>query len=132
LLLLDVFENIFKIMYMNTLLSCLILCQHAFLKSFWALLSISVSRLEHGYLAWSSAYLHEYFGSTIYSPLTAEEQERMKKDGYIPNWMYEFSSLPNLAIAVSYVCIGVALQLLRTPLSVYVLYSRSWRFLRCG
>ena len=33
--------------------------------------------------------------------------------------MYEFSSLPNLAIPVSYFCIGVALQLLRTPLIVY-------------
>jgi hypothetical protein len=75
--------------------------------------------MEDGYLAWSSMYLHEYFGCIIYMPLTPEEQEGMKHDKYIPNWMYEFTSLPNLAIPISYFCIGVALQLLRTPLIVY-------------
>ncbi|GAX25667.1 hypothetical protein FisN_15Lh036 [Fistulifera solaris] len=77
-------------------------------------------RLEDGYLARSSIYLHEYFGFTIYTPLTHEEQVEMKKpNGKIPRWMYEFTSLPNLAIPTSYFCIGVALQLLRTPLIVY-------------
>ena len=75
--------------------------------------------MEDGYLAWSSMYLHEYLGCIIYMPLTPEEQEGMKHDKYIPNWMYEFTSLPNLAIPISYFCIGVALQLLRTPLIVY-------------
>jgi hypothetical protein len=49
-----------------------------------------------------------------------EEQIEMKKPGgKIPRWMYEFTSLPNLAIPMSYFCIGIALQLLRTPLIVY-------------
>mmetsp|Transcript_18111 Transcript_18111/g.41245 ORF Transcript_18111/g.41245 Transcript_18111/m.41245 type:complete len:496 (+) Transcript_18111:1074-2561(+) len=41
------------------------------------------------------------------------------KEGKVPEWMYNISSLPNLAIPMSYFCIGVALQLLRTPLIVY-------------
>jgi hypothetical protein len=48
----------------------------------------------------------------------------MKHDKYIPNWMEDFSSLPNLAIPLSYFCIGVALQLLRTPLIVYFIQDR--------
>jgi hypothetical protein len=80
---------------------------------------ITDGRLEDGYLAWSSIYLHELFGFTIYTPLTADEHKRMKDGGKIPKWMNEFSSLPNLAIPLSYFCIGVALQLLRTPLIVY-------------
>lgn len=56
-------------------------------------------------------------------PLTAEEQEQMKNDTYIPNWMEKFTSLPNLAIPLSYFCIGVALQLLRTPLIVYFIHD---------
>lgn len=76
--------------------------------------------MEDGYLAWSSIYLHEYLGFYIYTPLTKEEELELKKpDGKIPRWMYEFTSLPNLAIPMSYFCIGVALQLLRTPLIVY-------------
>lgn len=43
----------------------------------------------------------------------------MKRHEYIPDWMGDFWSLPNLAIPLSYFCIGVALQLLRTPLIVY-------------
>ena len=83
-------------------------------------LSITDGRLEDGYIAWSSIYLHEYFGCTIYTPLTPEEELELKKPGGdIPRWMYEFTSLPNLAIFMSYFCIGVALQLLRTPLIVY-------------
>lgn len=81
-------------------------------------------RLEDGYLAWSSIYLHEYFGATIYTPLTPKQQEKMKRDEYIPNWMEEFYSLPNLAIPLSYFSIGVALQLLRTPLIVYFIQDR--------
>lgn len=77
-------------------------------------------RLEDGYIAWSSIYLHEYLGFTIYTPLTQEEEQELKKpDGQVPSWMHEFTSLPNLAIFMSYFCIGVALQLLRTPLIVY-------------
>jgi hypothetical protein len=77
-------------------------------------------RIEDGYLAWSSIYLHERFGFTIYTPLTPEEEEGLKKENAtVPRWMYELSSLPNLAIPMSYFCIGVALQLLRTPLIVY-------------
>lgn len=71
-------------------------------------------------MAWSSIFLHEYFNFTIYTPLTPEEELELKKpDGNIPRWMCEFTSLPNLAIPMSYFCIGVALQLLRTPLIVY-------------
>jgi hypothetical protein len=82
-------------------------------------------RLEDGYLAWSSIYLHEYFGFTIYTPLTPEQQSKMKQhDEYIPHWIDDFSSLPNLAIPLSYFCIGVALQLLRTPLIVYFIQDR--------
>ncbi len=77
-------------------------------------------RLEDGYLAWSSMYFHEWFGYVIYTPLTTDEQEAMKKDpSNVPNWMNEFNSLPNVAIPLSYFCIGIALQLLRTPLIVY-------------
>ncbi len=81
--------------------------------------------MEDGYLAWSSIYLHEYLGCTIYMPLTSEEQERMKKNDYVPDWINEFSSLPNLAIPISYFCIGVALQLLRTPLIVYFILDQA-------
>lgn len=81
--------------------------------------SLSDGRLEDGYLAWSSIFLHEYFGFIIYTPLTEEEEENMKLHEYIPDWMGDFFSLPNLAIPISYFCIGVALQLLRTPLIVY-------------
>jgi Na+/melibiose symporter-like transporter len=76
-------------------------------------------RMEDGYLAWSSIYLHEYLGFTIYMPLAPDQQDQMKRDKFIPNWMENFSSLPNLAIPLSYFCIGVAIQLLRTPLIVY-------------
>jgi hypothetical protein len=82
----------------------------------------SDGRVQDGYIAWSSIYLHEYFGFTIYTPLTPEEEQDLKKPqgaASIPRWMYEFTSLPNLAIFMSYFCIGVALQLLRTPLIVY-------------
>eukprot|EP00980_Cylindrotheca_fusiformis_P019618 scaffold6817_cov114-Cylindrotheca_fusiformis.AAC.3 len=79
----------------------------------------SDGRLEDGYLAWSSIFLHEFFGFIIYTPLTADEEEKVKRHDYIPDWMGDFSSLPNLAIPISYFCIGVALQLLRTPLIVY-------------
>jgi BT1 family len=82
--------------------------------------------MEDGYIAWSSIYLHEYFGFEIYTPLTQEQEDDLKRpidgDGrppIVPRWMYEFTSLPNLAIPMSYFCIGVALQLLRTPLIVY-------------
>lgn len=77
-------------------------------------------RLEDGYLAWSSVYLHEYFGFTIYHPLTPTEQFELKQRVHaVPPWIHEFTALPNLAILLSYFCIGVALQLLRTPLIVY-------------
>lgn len=75
--------------------------------------------MEDGYLAYTSIYLHEYLGFNIYMPLTPEQQDQMKKDEFIPDWMENFSSLPNLAIPLSYFCIGVGLQLLRTPLIVY-------------
>jgi hypothetical protein len=68
--------------------------------------------------------LHEYFGFTIYTPLTPEEEDKLKHDGYIPSWMPKFTSLPNIAIPISYFCIGVALQLLRTPLIVYFIQDR--------
>jgi hypothetical protein len=82
--------------------------------------SFTDGRFEDGYIAWSSIYLHEYFGCTIYTPLTPEEEQELKEpDGEIPKWMYKYTSLPNIAIFMSYFCIGVALQLLRTPLIVY-------------
>ena len=81
--------------------------------------STTDGRVEDGYIAWSAMYLHEYFGFTIYTPLTEKEEEQMKQHEYIPDWMGDFWSLPNLAIPLSYFCIGVALQLLRTPLIVY-------------
>jgi hypothetical protein len=74
---------------------------------------------EDGYLAWSSIYLHEYFGFHIYTPIAPEQQEEMKRDEYIPDWMEKMYWLPNIAIPISYFCIGVALQLLRTPLISY-------------
>lgn len=80
--------------------------------------------MEDGYLAWSSIYLHEKFGFVIYMPLTEEEEDLMKHNKYIPNWMDEFTSLPNIAIPISYFCIGVALQLLRTPLIVYFIQDQ--------
>jgi hypothetical protein len=83
-------------------------------------------RLEDGYLAWSSMYFHEWFGYTIYTPLTEDEQEAMRKDpSNVPNWMNEFTSLPNIAIPLSYFCIGIALQLLRTPLIVYFIEDQN-------
>jgi len=78
-------------------------------------------RLEDGYIAWSSVYLHDWFGYMVYTPLTQAEQEEMKATGTPPGWMYEFFSLPNVAIPLSYFCIGIALQLLRTPLIVYLI-----------
>mmetsp|Transcript_53738 Transcript_53738/g.64823 ORF Transcript_53738/g.64823 Transcript_53738/m.64823 type:complete len:726 (-) Transcript_53738:318-2495(-) len=72
-------------------------------------------RLEDGYIAWVSIHLYEHFGIIPYQPLNPTEM----KQGKVPQWMYEFSSLPNLAIPSSYFCIGIALQLLRTPLIVY-------------
>ena len=50
-----------------------------------------------------------------YAPLTAEDM----KDGYVPKWMYNIYSLPNLALPMSYFCVGIALQLVRTPLIIY-------------
>ncbi len=52
--------------------------------------------------------MNELFGFTIYTPLTADEHERLKDGGTVPKWMNEFSSLPDLAIPLSYVCVGVA------------------------
>lgn len=90
-------------------------------------------RWQDQYMAWSSVYL-EYFGWTVYAPLTINEQVQLKNSGslsaaakgidtheetHIPPWMCDITSLPNLAIFQSYFCIGVALQLLRTPLIVY-------------
>ena len=75
--------------------------------------------MEEGSLAWSSIYLHEYFGFIIYTPLTEEEQDNMKRNDYIPDWMGNFLSLPNLDIPISYFLIRVALQLLYTLLIVY-------------
>ena len=84
-------------------------------------------RLEDGYLAWSSIYLHEYFGFRIYHPLTPDEQMEMKKDpdsNQVPPWITKLTALPNMAIILSYFCTGVALQLLRTPLIVYLIEDR--------
>ena len=78
-------------------------------------------RLEDGYIAWMSIHLFEVFGVTVYRPLNAREM----KEGKIPEWMYKLTSLPNLAIPLSYFCIGVALQLLRTPLIVYFIEDRN-------
>ena len=73
-------------------------------------------------MAWSSVYLHEYFGFTIYHPLTPLEQLILKQEfDKQPPWIHDFKALPNLAILLSYFCIGVALQLLRTPLIVYLI-----------
>ena len=74
-------------------------------------------RLEDGYIAWISINLFEYFGAVVYQPLNPFEM----KQGKVPRWMYDMWSLPNLAIPLSYFCIGVALQLLRTPLIVYLI-----------
>jgi len=57
----------------------------------------------------------------VYQPLNPYEMKR----GKIPRWMYDMWSLPNLAIPLSYFCIGVALQLLRTPLIVYFIEDLS-------
>jgi len=73
-------------------------------------------KLEDQYLAWMSEYLHEKFGADIYKPMGPEE---LKGSGTLPTWMYDLRSLPNLAIPVSYFCVGIALNLLRTPLIVY-------------
>mmetsp|Transcript_13840 Transcript_13840/g.27597 ORF Transcript_13840/g.27597 Transcript_13840/m.27597 type:complete len:760 (+) Transcript_13840:90-2369(+) len=72
-------------------------------------------RLEDGYIAWVSINLFEHFGAIVYQPLNPREM----KQGKVPEWMYNIFSLPNLAIPMSYFCIGIALQLLRTPLIVY-------------
>mmetsp|Transcript_19668 Transcript_19668/g.29111 ORF Transcript_19668/g.29111 Transcript_19668/m.29111 type:complete len:697 (-) Transcript_19668:58-2148(-) len=82
-------------------------------------------KLEDGYIAWSSIYMHEWFGFTIYTPLTPKQEEEMQKHTSIPKWMYEFASLPNIAIPLSYFCIGIALQLLRTPLIVYFIEDQN-------
>jgi len=74
-------------------------------------------RLEDGYIAWISINLFEYFGAVVYQPLDPFEL----KQGKVPRWMYDMWSLPNIAIPLSYFCIGVALQLLRTPLIVYLI-----------
>lgn len=64
--------------------------------------------------------LNEFFFYHTFSPNPKE-----MKSGIVPPWMYKFSSLPNLAIPMSYFCIGVALQLLRTPLIVYFIEDQN-------
>jgi len=44
---------------------------------------------------------------------------RYLKLGIVPEWMLSIFSLPNIAIPMSYFCVGIALQMLRTPLIVY-------------
>merc|ERR1719174_1945675 len=73
-------------------------------------------RLEDGYIEWTSVYLYEYFGFKYYEPLPLRIPGTPQ---VIPPWLTDFYSLPNLAIPMSYFCVGVALQLLRTPLIVY-------------
>jgi len=78
--------------------------------------------VEDGYLAWSSIYLYEWFGFKYYEPLPPSEGGRLTN---IPPWLPDLYSLPNLAIAMSYFCVGVALQLLRTPLIVYLIEDKN-------
>jgi len=78
-------------------------------------------RVEDGYIAWMSINILETFGVTVYQPLNPVEM----KEGKVPEWMYKLTSLPNLAIPISYFCIGVALQLLRTPLIVYFIEDQN-------
>ena len=65
----------------------------------------------------SKFYPHVY----DFAPLQAEDM----KEGFVPEWMYKIYSLPNLAIPMSYFCVGVALQVLRTPLIVYFIQDMS-------
>lgn len=58
----------------------------------------------------------QYFGFKYYEPLPLRIPGTPQ---VIPPWLTDFYSLPNLAIPMSYFCVGVALQLLRTPLIVY-------------
>ncbi|GMH95358.1 hypothetical protein TrST_g10738 [Triparma strigata] len=78
-------------------------------------------RMEDGYMVWSSIYLFEWFGFKYYEPLPPNVGGKLAK---IPPWLPDLYSLPNLAIAMSYFCVGVALQLLRTPLIVYLIEDK--------
>jgi hypothetical protein len=77
-------------------------------------------KLSDGWILWSSVYLYEYFGFRYYEPLTYQAPNKSggRKAAH-PPFIGDFFSLPNLAIPMSYFCIGVALQLIRTPLILY-------------
>lgn len=82
--------------------------------------------MEDGYLLWSSVYLHEWFGFKYYEPLSyADESNRQggRNVSTTPPWLPDFFSLPNMALPMSYFCVGIALQLLRTPLIVYFIHD---------
>ncbi|GMI24020.1 hypothetical protein TeGR_g414 [Tetraparma gracilis] len=83
-------------------------------------------RFEDGYLLWSSVYLHEWFGFKYYEPLSYAETPN-RQGGHnatgVPPWLTDFYSLPNMAIPMSYFCVGIALQLIRTPLIVYFIHD---------
>ena len=99
--------------------------QHVFsILTYSGFSSLTDGRLEDGYIAYSSIYFHQWFSFIIYTPLTQKEEHDINNGGKPPLWMYEFSSLPNIAIPMSYFCIGIALQLLRTPLIVYFIVDQ--------
>lgn len=66
-------------------------------------------------------FVSRFFPSVyMYEPLKPDDM----KLGKVPEWMYQLYSLPNLAIPMSYFCIGVALHLIRTPLIVYFIQEQ--------
>jgi MFS family permease len=73
---------------------------------------VTASSAHDPYLDFVSKFYPKVYD---YAPLTAEDM----KEGFVPEWMFKIYSLPNLAIPMSYFCVGIALQLLRTPLIVY-------------
>jgi hypothetical protein len=83
--------------------------------------------ISDGFVPWASVLLYENFGFHIHEPVPRKIKTPLNLTGdgdfdaysRVPPWLSNFYSLPNLAIAMSYFCIGIALQLLRTPLIVY-------------
>jgi len=75
-----------------------------------------------GFIACTSVIMYETLGFKYYEPLPPAGVGGGSKT---PDWLKDFYSLPNIALPMSYFCVGIALQLLRTPLIVYFIEDKN-------
>jgi hypothetical protein len=75
-------------------------------------------KASDGFIAFTSVIMYENLGFKYYEPLAPGFTEGHASHN-VPEWLKDFYSLPNMGLPMSYFCVGVALQLLRTPLIVY-------------